>query len=235
MSPEAVPEVPVVALTASVEESVRPEATPVAPAHPASAEKVAVVQPDAQTGGVEPAIAQMNVAKAAGTPTTIVPATIAPETIARTSNAQTSEAEPSPTAPPLSEAAAVPAMTSSQAARVTPQADHSAIEQAPARKPATSASEPAAAAPAPTKARPTADTEAQARPAATVTGTVVLDVKPWAEIRVDGVARGHSPPLKQLTLPAGRHTIELRNPAAEPIRQQIEVRANQRAVVKHQF
>jgi hypothetical protein len=64
---------------------------------------------------------------------------------------------------------------------------------------------------------------------------VVFAVKPWAEVRVDGVVRGHSPPLKQLTLPAGRHTIELRNPAAAPVKQQIEVRANQPTTVSQQF
>ena len=77
--------------------------------------------------------------------------------------------------------------------------------------------------------------EVQARPAATATGTVLLAIKPWAEVRVDGVARGHSPPLKQLTLPAGRHTIELRNPASPPVKQQIEVRANQQTTVSQQF
>jgi len=64
---------------------------------------------------------------------------------------------------------------------------------------------------------------------------VILAVKPWAEVRVDGVARGHSPPMKQLTLPVGQHTIELLNPASAPVRQQIEVRPNQRTVINQQF
>jgi hypothetical protein len=41
--------------------------------------------------------------------------------------------------------------------------------------------------------------------------------------------------MKQLTLPAGQHTIELRNPASAPVRRQIEVRANQRTVINQQF
>jgi hypothetical protein len=64
---------------------------------------------------------------------------------------------------------------------------------------------------------------------------VLLAVKPWAEVWVDGVRRGVSPPMKQLTLPVGRHTIELRNPASAPVAQQVEVRANQKSVVSRQF
>jgi hypothetical protein len=41
--------------------------------------------------------------------------------------------------------------------------------------------------------------------------------------------------MKQLMLPAGRHTIEFRNPAAAPVTQQIEVRANQKTVISQQF
>jgi hypothetical protein len=64
---------------------------------------------------------------------------------------------------------------------------------------------------------------------------LVLAVKPWAEVRIDGATRGLSPPLKQLTLPAGRHTIELRNPASAPVKQQIEVRADRQTTVSQQF
>jgi len=39
-----------------------------------------------------------------------------------------------------------------------------------------------------------------------------LSVKPWANVMVDGVAKGVSPPLKRLILPEGKHQIKLVNP-----------------------
>jgi hypothetical protein len=64
---------------------------------------------------------------------------------------------------------------------------------------------------------------------------VRLAIKPWAEIRVAGAKKGVSPPLKQLALPAGRHTIELRNPAAPPVTRVIEVKADRTVTLQHQF
>ncbi|MGE0801414.1 MAG: protein kinase [Lautropia sp.] len=64
---------------------------------------------------------------------------------------------------------------------------------------------------------------------------VLLAVKPWAEVRVDGVVRGVTPPVRQLTLPAGKHVIELRNPSAPPVRKTITVKAGERVVVGHLF
>jgi hypothetical protein len=39
-----------------------------------------------------------------------------------------------------------------------------------------------------------------------------LLVKPWGTVYVDGVERGVSPPLKRLSLAAGRHTVRVVNP-----------------------
>jgi hypothetical protein len=67
------------------------------------------------------------------------------------------------------------------------------------------------------------------------TGSVALAVTPWAQVRVDGVLKGISPPMKQLTLPAGPHTFEFHNPASPPVKQQVEVRANRNTVVRQEF
>src|SRR3954449_3068149 len=40
---------------------------------------------------------------------------------------------------------------------------------------------------------------------------IELAVLPWGEILVDGKSRGVSPPLRTLDIPAGSHTIEIRN------------------------
>jgi len=101
----------------------------------------------------------------------------------------------------------------------------------PARAPAAPpVAQPASPAPPAAEAAP-----AQPIKAATGNGTVRLAIKPWAEIRVGGVKRGVSPPLKELALPAGRHTIELRNPAAAPVTRTIEVQPGRPVTLKHQF
>jgi hypothetical protein len=70
---------------------------------------------------------------------------------------------------------------------------------------------------------------------AIVTGAVRLTVLPWAEVWVDGVKRGVTPPLKSLDLPAGMHRVELRNPAADPVLRRVEVQAGQSVDVTHRF
>jgi hypothetical protein len=66
-------------------------------------------------------------------------------------------------------------------------------------------------------------------------GQLVLAVEPWAEVRVNGIARGITPPLKTLTLAAGRHLIELRNPAGGSVRKTVEVRPGGKATISHRF
>ena len=137
---------------------------------------------------------------------------------------------PAGTTPAVTTAAVTTPAVSARASSGDAPAIGAATTQPPA---ASGKSAPAPRATSPVPTAPAA--ESQARPAAAATGIVVLAIKPWAEVRVDGVARGHSPPLKQLNLPAGRHTIELLNPASPPVKQQIEVRANQQTTVSQQF
>lgn len=66
-------------------------------------------------------------------------------------------------------------------------------------------------------------------------GTVTLAVSPWGEISVDGAPRGVSPPLTQLSLPAGLHTIEIRNGAAPPFIARVEVRSGESLGLQHRF
>lgn len=44
------------------------------------------------------------------------------------------------------------------------------------------------------------------------TGVVTFTIKPWGNVVVDGAAKGVSPPLKKLVLPAGKHQIKITNP-----------------------
>jgi serine/threonine protein kinase len=44
------------------------------------------------------------------------------------------------------------------------------------------------------------------------TGVVMLTIKPWGNVLVDGSMKGVSPPLKRLLLPEGKHQIKVINP-----------------------
>ncbi len=66
-------------------------------------------------------------------------------------------------------------------------------------------------------------------------GLVVFAVAPWGEVYVNGARRGTTPPLAQLTLPAGRHTIELRNGQRQPYVAQVDVAPERPLRISHLF
>ncbi len=76
---------------------------------------------------------------------------------------------------------------------------------------------------------------APAESAAPANGTVSLAVSPWGEVVVDGARKGLSPPLTQLTLPAGKHTIEVRNSDFEPFVTTVEVEGEKTVRIRHKF
>ena len=67
------------------------------------------------------------------------------------------------------------------------------------------------------------------------TATLRLAVAPWAEVWVDGVRRGVTPPTMTLALAPGIRIVELRNPAAEPVVHRIEARAGRTVELAHRF
>lgn len=104
--------------------------------------------------------------------------------------------------------------------------------------PAAIEAQPAAAkeaAPGPVKA--TADAPpppAAARPTAAKI-TVTLAIAPWGEVYVDGQVRGVSPPLKVFSVPAGKHTIEVRNTTFPAHVIHIDGKAGEKVRVEHKF
>jgi serine/threonine protein kinase len=66
-------------------------------------------------------------------------------------------------------------------------------------------------------------------------GQVKLAISPWGEVFVDRKAMGVAPPLTQLTLPAGKHTVVIRNGEAPPHSQTIEVKPGQSVSITHAF
>ena len=63
----------------------------------------------------------------------------------------------------------------------------------------------------------------------------MFTVQPWGEIYVDGRKRGISPPTKELRLPPGTHTIEIRNGSFPPHTDTVQVIADEAVRVTHSF
>lgn len=67
-------------------------------------------------------------------------------------------------------------------------------------------------------------------------GRVVLNIRPWGQVFVDGAERGVSPPLKSLSLRPGIYNIEVRNGDLDVYRQRVTVQDSRSApVVSHEF
>jgi class 3 adenylate cyclase len=64
---------------------------------------------------------------------------------------------------------------------------------------------------------------------------IELAVLPWGEILVDGKSRGVSPPLRTLDIPAGSHTIEIRNSTFPSHVEKVNVKAGEAIRIRHRF
>jgi len=100
-------------------------------------------------------------------------------------------------------------------------------------------SEPAKAAePAPEKPAPKKlVASAEKKPAAKrVRGTrLELAVAPWGEVLVDGKSRGISPPLRELEISPGAHTIEIRNSTFPAHVERVQVKPGEAVKIRHRF
>jgi non-specific serine/threonine protein kinase len=95
---------------------------------------------------------------------------------------------------------------------------------------------PATATPAATPAEAAKSTVAAVDPAAPKpNGAVSLAVLPWANVYVDGVQRGVSPPLKKLMLPEGSHQIKIQNPNFPEYVVRVTVDAHKAITVSRDF
>lgn len=99
---------------------------------------------------------------------------------------------------------------------------------------------PAAPGTTPTNAVPTVVAGGATPPASLAAppgnGRVVLNIRPWGQVFVDGADRGVSPPLKSLSLRPGIYNIEVRNGDLDVYRQRVTVQDSRSApVVSHEF
>ena len=76
---------------------------------------------------------------------------------------------------------------------------------------------------------------AKSAPPESAKGVVVFAVAPWADVFVNGAKTGTTPPLAQLQLPIGKHTIELRNGQRQPFVAEIEVEPGRPLRISHLF
>lgn len=67
------------------------------------------------------------------------------------------------------------------------------------------------------------------------TGTLFLAISPWGRVSVNGRSVGVAPPLTQLTLPAGKHTVTVVNDESPAFTQTVQVDAGQGVTVSHAF
>nr|WP_082517520.1 serine/threonine-protein kinase [Variovorax sp. Root318D1] len=67
-------------------------------------------------------------------------------------------------------------------------------------------------------------------------GRVILNIRPWGQVYVDGAERGVSPPLKSLSLRPGIYNVEVRNGDLDVFRQRVTVQDSRSSpVVSHEF
>jgi len=155
-------------------------------------------------------------------PAVTTPPPAAPPVVAATSSLPTAQWQP-----PASPAAQGESSSSTQLAAqngLGASADLSALRSEPA---APAVQEPAV---------PVVPTEDVVKPKPlAVPVTVRLDIRPWGEVWVNGIARGISPPVKELRLIPGKYQVVLRNADLPPYRGTLEIKAGKPAVISHVF
>jgi len=62
-----------------------------------------------------------------------------------------------------------------------------------------------------------------------------LAVAPWGEVLIDGKSRGVSPPLRQLDIAPGTHTVEIRNSTFPSHVEKVNVKPGEAVRVRHRF
>ena len=66
-------------------------------------------------------------------------------------------------------------------------------------------------------------------------GKVRFAIHPWGEVLVDGKSRGVSPPLKELSIPEGRHRIQIRNGGFPGYDSELDVKAGSKDEIAYSF
>lgn len=140
---------------------------------------------------------------------------------------------PAPVVPPSATEPGTPQVPTPQ-----PPASGSGTSQGETRTPTAPPAEAPAASQTPPAAAPTEVPAVPAEEAVKLKPVPVLvrlDIRPWGEVWVNGVARGISPPVKELRLIPGKYQVVLRNADLPPYRTTLEVKAGKPTVISHVF
>ncbi len=133
-------------------------------------------------------------------------------------------AAPGPAPGSVATAAVTPAAPAPAAAAPVLAPPHAAAQHA--------VKKPAAAARDEGKDKPAATASA---PAVRATAVLSLAITPWGEVYVDGEKQGVSPPLHELKISAGAHTIEVRNTTFPSHVETVRAKAGARIKIKYKF
>lgn len=165
---------------------------------------------------------------------TTAPADPPASTAAPASTPAPQPAPPVPVAGTALGSAPEAALTGERGAAAATPADAPVGSAPPAPASSAMPTEPASAAtaPIPEAAAPAQDEAPKPKP---VPVLVRLDIRPWGEVWINGVARGISPPVKELRLIPGKYQVVLRNADLPPYRTTLEVRPGKPAVISHVF
>ena len=100
-------------------------------------------------------------------------------------------------------------------------------KEAPAEPPAQMVEQPSPQ-PGPVE-RPT-ETSTPPAPA-----TLRLTIVPWGEVFVDGKSHGVSPPMRQISVSAGKHLIVVQNTSLPPHTEQVDLKPGEQFTIRHRF
>ncbi|GAB1233976.1 adenylate/guanylate cyclase domain-containing protein [Ferrigenium sp. UT5] len=64
---------------------------------------------------------------------------------------------------------------------------------------------------------------------------VRLSIQPWGEVYLDGKKQGVSPPLLELQVVAGKHSVEIKNSTFPVYTKKIQVKAGAQIIIRHSF
>lgn len=64
---------------------------------------------------------------------------------------------------------------------------------------------------------------------------LAFDIAPRGEVFIDGEAKGKSPPLTQMRVSPGSHTIEIRSGSYPPLKLDVDLEAGEQMTIKHAF
>jgi serine/threonine protein kinase len=67
------------------------------------------------------------------------------------------------------------------------------------------------------------------------TGRLILVVKPWGNVSVNGAPQGSSPPLKNLNLAEGKYEVKIENEGFAPYTVQLDIKNGQSRRIEHTF